>query len=201
MKIDNARLPGADLQAAACIKTASAKDPTCPNERLDVETKDFQKVFEQTAQAADEALATPSPTPPDVQQERALSKLKSELSEEAALAAILPALEPASQPQPSVTSAPAAGADRAELAQVVDKIVQAFFVGQDTRSKKIVMMDVQVPGRGSVRVRLSRSGEQVDVRMRADNVELARLLRTHREELREAGTRAGITFASIEVVG
>lgn len=103
--------------------------------------------------------------------------------------------------QQTADAGPAAGTDRAEVAQLANKIVEAFYVGQDARAKKIVMMDVNVPGRGSVRVRLSKTGDSVDVRMRADNEDLARLLRAHREDLRESGASKGVNFANIEVVG
>lgn len=126
---------------------------------------------------------------------------KVEIDEQAVLSGAVPEVANGSGIQQAEQAAPAAGTDRAEMAQLANKIVQAFYVGQDARAKKVVMMDVNVPGRGSVRVRLSKTGDSVDVRMRADNEDLARLLRAHREDLRESGASKGVNFANIEVVG
>lgn len=141
----------------------------------------------------------------DVDQER-LSAIgeelkKIEVEEQAVLSGAIPELTDGNGVQQAAQAAPAAGTDRAEMAQLANKIVQAFYVGQDARAKKIIMMDVNVPGRGSVRVRLSKTGDAVDVRMRADNEDLARLLRAHREDLRDSGASKGVNFANIEVVG
>ncbi len=124
-----------------------------------------------------------------------------EIDEQAVLSGAAPEVAGASGIAQVEQAAPAAGTDRAEMAQLANKIVQAFYVGQDARAKKIVMMDVNVPGRGSVRVRLSKTGDSVDVRMRADNEDLAKLLRSHREDLRQSGASKGVNFANIEVVG
>ncbi len=124
-----------------------------------------------------------------------------EIDEQAVLSGAVPEIANANGIQQAEQAAPAAGTDRAEMAQLANKMVQAFYVGQDARAKKVVMMDVNVPGRGSVRVRLSKTGDSVDVRMRADNEDLAKLLRAHREDLRESGASNGVKFANIEVVG
>lgn len=106
---------------------------------------------------------------------------------------------------PAVSNAPveaaAAAPPPSAVAQVFEKIVQSYQVGSDVRARKVVMLDVDVPGRGGVRVRVSRNGDAVEVRMRADNPELAGLLRAHRDGLYRAGEERGFRFAHIEVVG
>ncbi|MFU8803804.1 MAG: flagellar hook-length control protein FliK [Bradymonadaceae bacterium] len=84
--------------------------------------------------------------------------------------------------------------------QVAREIVEALHVGHDSHARKVVLVDVHIPGKGNVRIRLRRQGDNVEVRMRTQNEDLARELRSGREDLREAGREKGVKFTSIEVV-
>ena len=87
------------------------------------------------------------------------------------------------------------------MTQVSQAIVEAVRVGHDAEKRQVVFVDVTVPGRGDVRIRLRRDGGGgMQVRMRADNDALARTLQRGVGELREEGKRNDIQFTSIRVV-
>ena len=88
----------------------------------------------------------------------------------------------------------------AAIEEVARQIVDAVRVGEDSRERRVVFLDVTVPGRGDVRIRLRRDGGGMEVRMRAGNDALARSLQEGVGELRERGADKGISFTSIQVV-
>ena len=83
---------------------------------------------------------------------------------------------------------------------VAREILNAVRVGEDATKRRVLFLDVTVPGQGDVRIRLRRDGDGMEVRMRADNDELARNLRSGSDELRERGRDEGINFTSVRVV-
>ncbi len=85
------------------------------------------------------------------------------------------------------------------MAEIVKKIVQAVRVGDDAQARRVVFLDVTVPGRGEVRIRLRRDGGGMEVRMRADNDALARTLQEGVAALREEGAKKGVQFTSVQV--
>lgn len=93
---------------------------------------------------------------------------------------------------------------RAEQREQVEKIARALVdkahIGTDISGRQIVMMELEVPGRGQIRVRLRRRGEGFELRMRPQNQELARDLRQDRGHFRQAAAKRGVTFSSIEIV-
>lgn len=93
-------------------------------------------------------------------------------------------------------------AQRAEppMPQVAKEIVQAVRVGEDAQARKVVFLDVTVPGRGDVRIRLRRDGGGMEVRMRADNDALARSLQQGVGQLREEAAKKDLQFTSVQVV-
>lgn len=86
------------------------------------------------------------------------------------------------------------------IAEVARQIVEAVRVGEDGHLRRVVFLDVTVPGRGDIRIRLRRDGGAMEVRMRAGNDGLARSLREGVGELRQRGAEKGIQFTSIQVV-
>ena len=84
--------------------------------------------------------------------------------------------------------------------EVARRIVDAIRVGEDDQRRQVVFLDVTVPGRGEVRIRLRRDGGGMEVRMRADNDSLARSLQEGADDLHEKGRDEGIEFTSIRVV-
>ncbi len=89
---------------------------------------------------------------------------------------------------------------REQVAQLAQKLVEKAHVGQDAAGRRIMLLDLQVPGRGNVRVRLRRRGDGFELRMRPENQELARDLRREREHFRESAAQSGVEFSSIEIV-
>jgi hypothetical protein len=91
-------------------------------------------------------------------------------------------------------------ARRQEVAELAGKLVRACQVGQDQQQRKVMMLDVRVPGRGNIRVRLRQEGDGISVRMRADNDELKSLLRSHQGVMRDTANEQGVSFTRIDVV-
>lgn len=96
-------------------------------------------------------------------------------------------------------SAAMQGSFNPALAEIARKIVQAVRVGEDSRARKVVFLDVAVPGRGEVRIRLRRQGAGMELRMRADNDALGRSLQEGLAELRRSCGQKGIHITSIQV--
>jgi hypothetical protein len=91
-------------------------------------------------------------------------------------------------------------ADAETIRRLAAEVAKSVKVGVDRAKRQVVLMDVEVPGRGTVHVRLRRQGERFDVRLRADDHGLARMLRRHRDDLRQAGDDAGVSFGELRVV-
>ncbi len=89
---------------------------------------------------------------------------------------------------------------RAEVAELARKLVERAHVGRDASGRQIMLLDLQVPGRGNVRVRLRRRGEGFELRMRPENEDFARDLRREREHFRQSAAENGVEFTSIEIV-
>ncbi|MFW5966335.1 MAG: flagellar hook-length control protein FliK, partial [Persicimonas sp.] len=88
---------------------------------------------------------------------------------------------------------------REEIARLADKIVERAQIGRDEGGRRIMMLDLHVPDRGNVSVRLRQRGDGFEVRMRADNEDLARELRREREHFRQSASDNGVDFTSIEI--
>ena len=86
------------------------------------------------------------------------------------------------------------------MSEMVRRIVDAVRVGQDAQARQVVFVDVTVPERGKVRIRLRRDGGGMEVRMRADNDALARSLQQGVGTLRDKAEDKGISFTSVQVV-
>lgn len=80
-------------------------------------------------------------------------------------------------------------------------IVNDGYVTEDVKGRKVVMMQVDIPGRGTVNMRLWRRSSGVELRMRADDPKLASEIRRNRGQLESGARDRGIHFSSIEVVG
>lgn len=95
--------------------------------------------------------------------------------------------------EPSRLSEPA-------VQQIAREIVEAVRVGEDEHRRQVVFLDVTVPERGEVRIRLRRDGGGMEVRMRADNDALARTLQQNTDGLRRAAGAKDIELTSVRVV-
>ncbi|QDG51520.1 flagellar hook-length control protein FliK [Persicimonas caeni] len=89
---------------------------------------------------------------------------------------------------------------RAEVAELAKQLVERAHVGRDASGRQIMLLDLQVPGRGNVRVRLRRRGDGFELRMRPENEDFARDLRREREHFRQSAADKGVDFTSIEIV-
>lgn len=89
---------------------------------------------------------------------------------------------------------------QAEVAKLAREIIDQAHLGHDRSGRQIMLLDLKLPGRGNIRVRLRRRGDSFEVRMRPESPALARLLRQEREVLRERAAESGVNFSSIEVV-
>lgn len=87
--------------------------------------------------------------------------------------------------------------------EVVERLIETMVVdgklGEDASGRKVMMMDIQCPGRGNVRVRLWKKDEGIELRIRADNPELKSLIMMGRSELQASAKERGVVFSKIEV--
>jgi hypothetical protein len=90
--------------------------------------------------------------------------------------------------------------DVERIREISRQIVDAVRQGNDQHQRQVVFVDAQVPGGGNVRIRLRRDGGAFEARMRADSDGLARTLRHHESELRDAADDSDVTFSSIDIV-
>jgi ribosome-binding protein aMBF1 (putative translation factor) len=104
------------------------------------------------------------------------------------------------QPGAIVTPTPAPAPPAQVMQHLVSAMAAEGWVGADIDGKKVVMLNVECPGRGSVRIRLRKEESGVSVRVRADNDELTALLETHQDQLRDAMSKKGLSLANLEVV-
>lgn len=94
------------------------------------------------------------------------------------------------------------GGHRHEVTEaLLAKIVNEGYVTEDLKGRKVVLMRVDVPGRGAVNMRLWRRSTGVELRLRADDSKLASDIRQHRGALQSGARERGIEFSRIEVVG
>jgi hypothetical protein len=100
----------------------------------------------------------------------------------------------------SQAAASSRGAENLEtIRRLAGEVAKSVKVGVDAAKRQVVLMDVEIPGRGTVHIRLRRQGAKFDARFRADDHGLARMLRRHREDLRQAGDDAGVQFGELRV--
>ncbi len=99
---------------------------------------------------------------------------------------------------PTAAAAPPAPSE--VMQQLVSAMAAEGWVGADIHGRKVVMLNVQCPGRGSVRIRLRKEEAGVSVRVRADNDELSSLLHDHQDQLRDAMSKKGLALTNLEVV-
>lgn len=86
------------------------------------------------------------------------------------------------------------------LEGIARQIVKAVQVGEDAQARRVMFLEVTVPGHGDVRIRLRRDGGGMEVRMRADNDGLAQTLRQYSGRLRSGASEQGLRLTSIQVV-
>ncbi len=98
-----------------------------------------------------------------------------------------------SQSAERATSSPA-------VEEIAKQIVDAVRIGEDSQARRVVFLDVTVPGQGNLRIRLRQDGGGMEVRMRADNDALARSVRENVEGLRHQTKELGVNLTSIRVV-
>lgn len=98
------------------------------------------------------------------------------------------------------TAESGATARQERVAKLAHALVDKAHIGTDMSGRQIMLMDLEVPGRGQVRVRLRRRAKGFELRMRPQNQELARDLRQERHRFRQEASRRGVTFSSIEIV-
>ncbi|TXD36093.1 hypothetical protein FRC98_13285 [Lujinxingia vulgaris] len=92
------------------------------------------------------------------------------------------------------------GGGPAELGEIVEAMVKAAQVGEDAQGRKVMFLELDVPGRGTLRVRLLKEHDGYAVRMRASDEGLAReLLSSQSEMVRGAGAR-GVRLNAVEIV-
>jgi flagellar hook-length control protein FliK len=99
---------------------------------------------------------------------------------------------------PTAAAAPPAPSE--VMQQLVSAMAAEGWVGADIHGRKVVMLNVQCPGRGSVRIRLRKEEAGVSVRVRADNDELSSLLHDHQDQLRDSLAKKGLALTNLEVV-
>lgn len=104
-----------------------------------------------------------------------------------------------SSPTPPIEE-PTSPQDVRAVVQMAEQLVKACSVGHDARARKVMMLDVEVPGKGEMRVRLTRDGDGVNVRLRASDDATRTWLKAHQGNLRDEAAKQGVVFKRIEVV-
>lgn len=89
--------------------------------------------------------------------------------------------------------------DRQAVVQLVEKLVRSCQVGQDQKARRVMLMEVELPGRGTVHVRLQQQRQGVEVRFRARDEATAQLLRTHQGQLEEGLRGRGVEVNRISI--
>lgn len=91
--------------------------------------------------------------------------------------------------------------DLQRVQQIARELVEACQVGEGESARRVMLMEVSVPGgEGSVKVRLRRDGDGIQVRLRGSDAQTTELLRKHQQSLRDEGARRGVVFKKIEIV-
>ncbi|MEM1350290.1 MAG: hypothetical protein AAGI01_17150 [Myxococcota bacterium] len=88
---------------------------------------------------------------------------------------------------------------RANLDAVVDAMVEACHMGQDAEGRKVIVLELMVPGRGRLLARLRRTRQGVRVQLRAEDKGFARELNQARGELLEGARSRGAKLLSVDV--
>lgn len=89
--------------------------------------------------------------------------------------------------------------DRQAVAQLVDKLVRSCQLGQDQKARRVMLMEVEIPGRGNVHVRLQQQSQGLEVRFRARDEPTAQLLRAHQGQLEEGMRQRGVAVSRVSV--
>jgi hypothetical protein len=87
-----------------------------------------------------------------------------------------------------------------EVDAVVQEMVEACYVGEDAQARKVVMLEIALPGRGMVRARIRRERDGVHVRLRAKDPATKELLRAHKDELMQGAKERGVDLKGVDVV-
>ncbi len=87
-----------------------------------------------------------------------------------------------------------------EVDAVVQEMVEACFVGEDAQARKVVMLEIALPGRGMVRARIRRERDGVSVRLRAKDPETKELLRAHKDEFVKGASERGVDLKEVDIV-
>lgn len=123
-----------------------------------------------------------------------------ELSPDEAIAmGLQPQVSAGSIQTPAVEAAASPQAKHEVVERLIETMVTSGQMGEDSKGRKVLMMDVECPGRGNVRVRLWKKEDGIELRMRADNPELKSLLLLSRSDLQAKAKENGVNFSKIEV--
>lgn len=123
-----------------------------------------------------------------------------ELSPDEAIAmGLQPQVSAGSIQAPAVEAAASPQAKHEVVERLIETMVTSGQMGEDSKGRKVLMMDVECPGRGNVRVRLWKKEDGIELRMRADNPELKSLLLLSRSDLQAKAKENGVNFSKIEV--
>jgi hypothetical protein len=156
-------------------------------------TERTAQVDEPTPDAPDVPESMDSPTPSHAREER--------LGEARPIEGVQQADASASRAQDVEDASQAASPqDVQQIAQMAEQLVKACSVGEDKIARKVMMLDVEVPGKGQMRVRLTRDGDGINVRLRASNDSTRSWLKAHQGRLRDEAASQGVVFKHIEVV-
>lgn len=91
--------------------------------------------------------------------------------------------------------------DVEQIQALTEMLVKECRLGEGKQmAKRVMLLDLSVPGKGDVRVRVMRDGDGVQVRFRAADKQTAQWLHDHKEKLRDQGHQRGVVFKRIEVV-
>lgn len=85
------------------------------------------------------------------------------------------------------------------IESIANEMVRAVRVGRDGQRRRVVMLELEIPGRGGLNVRMRRDGEGYDIRMRAERSALGAELKRGTSKMKGAMEERGVAVGSINI--
>ncbi len=89
--------------------------------------------------------------------------------------------------------------DHEVVENLMTQMVEDGQLTQDEDGRRVMLMRLNVPGRGDVRVRMWHKPEGLDLKLKATDASTERLLRTNADQLRQGLADRGVRLSKLEV--
>lgn len=91
-------------------------------------------------------------------------------------------------------------ADRQMVDVLVSHIVKSCHVGENAKKQRVLLMSVDVPGQGTVQIKLERKRQGTSLRFRVQDDALAQRIKTHTPQLQSRLRARGVGVSHVAVV-